>query len=255
MSTLSRPLTERTALVIGGSGGIGFAIVSALAKAGARIAIAARNAERVNCAVDAVAALDVDVSGHVCDVCDPSTARKLITEVAASGAGLDVLVNCQGTTVIKPAIEVTPAEYDRVMSTNLRSLFFACLAAHPVMRAAGGGSIINIASLAAHRGWPKAAVYAMSKHGVLALTRSLASEWAADGIRVNSISPGFFMTDLNRERMGEARKASALERTPLGRFGEVEELGATALYLASDAASFVTGADFVVDGGYLAQGI
>ena len=123
------------------------------------------------------------------------------------------------------------------------------------MLARGEGAIITIASLAAHRGWPGSAVYALAKHGVAGLTLSLAAEWADRGVRVNAISPGFFMTELNQTRMSPERKQNALRRTPMRRFGALEELVGAAVYLASPAASFVTGSILNVDGGYLAAGI
>ena len=119
----------------------------------------------------------------------------------------------------------------------------------------GSGAIVNIASMAAHRGFPRSAVYAMSKHGVIGLTRTLAAEWAARGVRVNAISPGFFPTELTRQAMSEERRESALRRTPMGRFGALDELVSTAVYLASPASAFVTGVVINVDGGYLASGI
>lgn len=248
-------LTGRTALVIGGSGSIGYAIAAALAGAGAAVAVSGRRADRVADAVARLESAGATASGHPCDITDPEAARALVGSDAFPGRRLDILVNCQGTTVIKPTVEVTIDEFDTVLDTNLRSVWLASLAAHARMAPQGGGSIISIASLAAHRGWPLAAAYAASKHAVIGLSRTLASEWATDGIRVNTISPGFFLTELNRDRMSQARKDAALARTPARRFGEAPELGAAAVFLASDGAGFVTGTDVPVDGGYLASGI
>jgi NAD(P)-dependent dehydrogenase (short-subunit alcohol dehydrogenase family) len=164
-------------------------------------------------------------------------------------------VNSQGTTDIRPALEVRQADFNAVIATNLTSVFSSCQAFGAGMVRRGSGAIINIASLAAHRGWPKAIAYAASKHGVAGITLSLAAEWAPHGVRVNAISPGFFMTALNRERMPPERKETAIRRTPMGRFGELPELAQAAVYLASPGASFVTGAIINVDGGYLASGI
>ena len=119
----------------------------------------------------------------------------------------------------------------------------------------GSGAIVNIASLAAHRGFQLSALYTMSKHAVLGLTRTLAAEWATRGVRVNAISPGFFMTPLNQAKMSPARKEAALRRTPMHRFGELDELVGAAIYLCSPAAGFVTGEAIVVDGGFLAAGL
>lgn len=256
MTTATLDLTGRVVLAIGGSGGIGRALVEGFARAGAGVAIASRNGDRVGEAVAAVEGIGSPASGHVCDATEIDTLPALMEAVVEAHGRIDVLVNAQGINIFKPATEVTPQDYDTLMGINVRSAFFASVAARERFMARGeGGAIINIASLAAHRGWPGAVIYGMSKHGVLAMTRSLAAEWAGDGIRVNSISPGFFMTAINRDRMGEERKARAMARTPMGRFGEVEELVSAALYLASDSAGYVTGTDIAVDGGYLATGI
>ena len=206
-------------------------------------------------ATDALTGAGADARGYPADVTREDEVADLGRRVAADLGVPDIIVNSQGTTIIKPAVEVTGDEYDAVMQVNLRSVFFAWTLLAPPMLERGSGSIVNIASLAAHRGWRNAAVYAMSKHGILGLTRTLAAEWAASGVRVNSISPGVFLTELNRERMPAARKEAAMIRTPAGRFGEVEELAGTACYLASDRARYVTGTDVAVDGGYLACGL
>ncbi|MFQ5971755.1 MAG: SDR family NAD(P)-dependent oxidoreductase [Alphaproteobacteria bacterium] len=251
---MQQVLRDTAALIIGGSGGIGRTVAGGLAAAGAAVAIAARDERAVAHAVGEIRARGANVSGHRCDATRLADLDPLFEAAAERHSDIRVLVNCQGTTAIGPTAAMTGDEYDRIMDTNLKSVFFACLAAYRHF-AGRGGTIINIASLAAHRGWPQAAVYAMSKHGVLGLTRTLAAEWAGEGIRVNSISPGFFMTELNRTRMSEERKKVALARTPAGRFGELEELVGATVFLASDQSRFVTGADIVVDGGCLAGGI
>ncbi|MFC6487776.1 SDR family NAD(P)-dependent oxidoreductase [Nitratireductor sp. GCM10026969] len=248
-------LEGKTALVIGGSSGIGFALAQGLADSGVGITIAARTREKVETAAEALKRLDPQALGLVADVTKREAIEHLGTTVTERRGVPDILINCQGTTVIRPAVEIAEEDYDRVMDTNLRSVFFCCTILGAAMLERRSGAIINIASLAAHRGWPSASVYSMSKHGILGLTRTLAAEWAQQGVRVNSISPGFFLTELNRDKMSEARKRSALMRTPSNRFGEVEELVGAARYLASDTAGFVTGTDIAVDGGYLAGGI
>ena len=247
-------LKDRIALVIGGSGGIGGAIARGFAAEGARLAIAGRTPAKVEAAVSVLRATGATATAHPRDLAGPEDCRALVDAVVAEHGRIHVLVNSQGTTVFKPAADVSGEDYDRVLDLNLRSVFFTCQATHRHMRG-HGGAIVNIASLAAHRGWPLAAAYAASKHGVVALTKTFACEWAKDGVRVNAISPGFFMTDLNRRRMKPERKAAAVARTPLGRFGEIDELVGAAVYLASEEARFVTGVDLAVDGGYLAQGI
>lgn len=253
MTSLS--LAGKTALVIGGSSGIGKALAHGLQEHGARVAIASRSASRVEAALAELKQTDSQALGYVADATRQADIERLADSVMADLGRLDILIPCQGLTVIKPAEEVGEAEYDLVMGTNMRSVFFTCTGFGRRMLAAGEGSIITIASMAAHRGWPGAAAYAISKHGVVALTKTLAAEWAGRGVRVNAISPGFFMTGINRDKMSPTRKASALQRTPMARFGELEELVGAAVYLASPSARFVTGTVINVDGGYLAAGI
>jgi NAD(P)-dependent dehydrogenase (short-subunit alcohol dehydrogenase family) len=264
---MSKPfdLGGKVALILGGSGGIGRALASGLGEAGARLFLCGRDGAKLEGVVNGLRQAGHQASGFVADARDPAGFDPLFERVAGEAGRLDLLINCQGINIIKPTADFTVEDYDAVMDTNLKSVFFACQAARRLFLAqdgqqgaqggARGGSIINIASLSAHRGWPGAVIYGVSKHGIVGLTKGLAAEWAGDGIRVNAISPGFFMTDMNRERMSADRKQLALARTPARRFGEVEELAGAAVYLASDAAGFVTGADIAVDGGFLASGL
>lgn len=247
-------LEGRIALVIGGTSGIGKAIARGYLEAGARVVVAGRNADKLEAAL-AELKPHGEVSGYTADVSDAAGLRGLVGITLARAGHLDVLVNCQGITLLKPAENFTPADWDTIVDTDLKSVFFACTEVGRHMLGRGSGAIINIASLASHRGWPGSALYAIAKAGVLSLTRSLAAEWAGRGVRVNAISPGFFMTELNRDKMSGERKALALARTPAGRFGEVDELVGAAIYLASPAASFVTGESIAVDGGFLATGL
>lgn len=242
-------------LVIGGSSGIGRAMAEGLQSLGAKVAIAARTPAKVEMAVATLRTGDPSAAGFVADVTNDEGLASLVRTVEAERPPLDLLINCQGATAIGPAEDIAAADYDRIMSTNVRSVFFASIRFGEAMLRRQSGSIINIASVAAHRGFPQAAVYAASKHAVVGLTQTLAAEWAARGVRVNAISPGFFMTGLNRTRMSDARKREAIHRTPMGRFGEVEELIGAAAFLASPCARFVTGSVISVDGGYLASGI
>ncbi len=247
-------LKDRNALVIGGTSGIGRAIAGGFAEAGARVIVAGRDAGKLERAVSELKALG-DAHGYSADVSDPEGLRGLVGTALARHGPVDVLVNCQGITILKPAEEFTPDDWDRIVRTNLTSVFFACTEVGRHMLARGRGSIINIASLASYRGWPRSAIYAITKAGVWSLTETLASEWAGRGVRVNAIAPGFVLTDLNRDKLSEERKARAISRTPMARFGETEDMVGAALYLASDAASFVTGETIRVDGGFLAAGL
>lgn len=255
MASLSRfSLDAKYALVIGGTSGIGKAIARGYLEAGARVIVAGRDTEKLGRAL-ADLAPHGEVYGYQADVSDQAGLRGLVGITLAHHGHIDVLVNCQGITLLKAAEEFTPDDWDVIINTDLKSVFFACTEVGRHMLGRGSGAIVNIASLASHRGWPRSALYAIAKTGVLSLTQTLAAEWAARGVRVNAISPGFFMTELNRDKMSPERKALALARTPAGRFGEVDELVGTAIYLASPAATFVTGETIAVDGGFLASGL
>lgn len=247
-------LQGRIALVIGGTSGIGKAIARGYLQSGATVVIAGRNPDKLAAALAELAGHGT-VSGYQADVGTEDGLRGLVGIVLAQLGHIDILVNCQGVTVLKPAEDFSRADWAHIMGTDLQSVFFACTEVGRHMLGRGRGAIINIASLASHRGWPRSALYAIAKAGVYSLTQTLGAEWAARGVRVNAISPGFFMTELNRDKMAPERKALALARTPAGRFGEVDELVGAAIYLASDAAGFMTGQSIAVDGGFLATGL
>jgi NAD(P)-dependent dehydrogenase (short-subunit alcohol dehydrogenase family) len=248
-------LHGKMALIVGGSSGIGQAVAHGFQANGARVAIAARTPAKLEGATRRLQQDNPGAKGYAVDVSQPEAIDSLLTSVLADCGHVDILVACQGTTVLNPAEDVTPDEYDAITHTNLRSVFFTCTRFGRHMLERRTGSIITIASLAAHRGWPMASVYAASKHGVAGLTKTLAAEWADRGVRVNAISPGFFMTELNQSKMSPKRKENVLLRTPTGRFGQLDELVGAAAYLASPAAGFVTGSVLNVDWGYLASGI
>jgi len=255
MSGADFSLGGRTALVIGGTSGIGFEIAQGFQAAGARVVVASRDANKVDASVAKLKDRDTRSVGYAVDAGNLSDLRRFAADVWAEQGPIDILLNAQGTTVIKPALDFLEAEYAQVMRTNVDGVFWACTEFGRRMVERKSGSIVNIGSLSSFRGWPGSSVYAMTKSAVVSLTQSLAAEWASTGVRVNAIAPGFFMTALNQDKMSDARKALAVARTPMGRFGKLSELVGAAVYLASDAAGFTTGATIAVDGGFLANGL
>lgn len=252
--TAAFSLAGQSALVIGGGSGIGRAIAIGLAGAGAKTSVAGRRKDWLEEAIGAIGAKGPAGNPYPVDAREPRALAALLDKMQKNGGVPDIVVNAQGVTAIKPTLEIGEEDYDRVLDTNVKSVFFSCLTFGRAMLARGSGSIVNISSLAAYRGWPGSAVYGMSKHAVKAVTETFGAEWAAQGVRVNAIAPGFFITDLNRN-MPDERKKRAIDRTPMRRFGELPELVGAAVYLCSQAARYVTGATIAVDGGFLASGI
>jgi NAD(P)-dependent dehydrogenase (short-subunit alcohol dehydrogenase family) len=255
MATDRFSLEGKVALAVGGTSGIGRQIALGFSDSGARVLAASRTPQKVERTVSEIQARGGSARGYTIDVSKVEGVRELVEQVLKDEERIDILLNCQGMTILKQAEDFTDEDYDRVMDTNLRSVFFTSTQVGRHMLERKSGSIINIASLAAFRGWGRSALYGMSKFGVVSLTETLAREWAPRGVRVNAIAPGFFLTDLNRDKMSAERKAEAIRRTPMARFGELDELVGAAIFLASGASSFVTGTTIRVDGGYLSMGI
>ncbi len=248
-------LKDKVTAIIGGTSGIGKAIASRFLLEGAKVAATSSNPAKV----EATAALISKYHEPLICTVDVRSAAQLATfyeNVRQTFGRVDVVINCAGTHLKKPTLEVTDNEWENVININLNGLFFSCREAGKVMSRQQSGVIINIASLGSYVALRDAAAYCASKAGVLALTKNLAVEWADMGIRVNAIVPGVFQTELNAKALAdEERRKTILSRTPMKRFGRVEELAAVAVYLASDSASFTTGAAVNIDGGFLATGI
>jgi len=249
-------LTGHTAVVIGGTSGIGLAIVEGLAKAGANVVPTGRRANLIQSAAALVEKLGRQSLTVACDVTRRSSMEDLWAAVCAKFPTVEILVNCAGTTQRTPALDLSEEEWNRIVATNLTGVLRACQTFGRHMINRKYGRIINIASLTSVLGMYEVAAYAASKAGVASLTRSLAVEWARDGVCVNAILPGVFPTDLNATLLnGTARGQELILRTPMRRFGKVEELAGAAVFLASPAAGFVTGHLLAVDGGFLASGV
>jgi len=243
-------LVGKVALVTGGNGGIGRALALGFAEAGADVVIAARNADKTARVVEEVRAFGRRAAGVACDVQKTADLASALAAASQLG-GLDILVNNAGVSGGNAPERVAEEEWDRVLDTNVKAVFLGCKLAHPLLKARGGGKIINIGSEYGLFGSPFAVAYSASKGGVLQLTKSLAIAWARDHIQVNAIIPGWIRTDMTAGvEASEAFAKQIRGRTPERRFGEPEELAGTGVFLASAASNFVTGQAICVDGGY-----
>ena len=256
MSFKSLELNDKTAVVIGGTSGIGRAIAHGLAEAGADVVCTSRRLEQVE-----TTALEIEERGRktlraVSDVADRSSLETLLSATLEAFGKVDIMVNSAGKTKRAPTLDFDEADWNDILETNLTGTLRACQIFGRAMLERGYGRIINIASLSTFVALYEVAAYSASKAAVASLTKSLAVEWSARGVNVNAIAPGVFRTALNEKLLDETERGKEFQmRTPMQRFGRVEELAGAAVFLASDAASFVSGEILTVDGGFLASGV
>ncbi|HSW21329.1 MAG TPA: glucose 1-dehydrogenase [Burkholderiaceae bacterium] len=248
-------LTGRVAIVTGGNGGIGLGLAKGLAKAGARVVVAARNRDKSSAAVAELKALGCDALALSVDVTDERSVEALAADAAERCGRIDILINNAGINIRKPAHELPVAQWQQVIDTNLTSAFVCSRAVYPHLKRAGGGKIINIGSMLSIFGASFAPAYGASKGGIVQLTKSLAVGWAADNIQVNAVLPGWIDTDLTRQARQQlpGLNERVLARSPSGRWGTIDDFEGIAVFLASPASAFVTGTAIAVDGGYSTQ--
>lgn len=249
-------LANKTAVVIGGTSGIGLALARGLAQAGANVIPTGRREELVRKTSAEVVALGRRSLAQTSDVTDNASLERLLEAVCAGFGSVEILVNCAGRTKKMPTLDFPESEWDAIFETNLKGTLRACRVFGRHMIERRYGRIINIGSLSSLVGLFEVAAYGASKAGVASLTKTLAIEWAPSGVCVNALIPGVLRTDMNTALLdGTERGKEFLWRTPMRRFGKLEELVGAAVFLASDAASFVTGHLLVVDGGIMASGV
>jgi 2-deoxy-D-gluconate 3-dehydrogenase len=245
-------LKGKVAIVTGGNGGIGLGMARGLAKAGARVVVAARNKEKSAAAVRELEALGAGALAVGVDVTQEKSVDAMVSETVKQCSGLNILVNNAGINIRKPVQDLSLEEWRQVLDTNLTSAFLCSRSAYPHMKRAGAGKIINIGSMLSIFGAAFAPAYGASKGGIVQLTKSLATGWARDNIQVNAVLPGWVDTDLTRQARKEIQglHERVLAGTPAGRWGGMDDFGGIAVFLASSASDFLTGTAIPLDGGY-----
>ena len=249
-------LKGRVAIVTGGNGGIGLGMARGLAGAGASVVVVGRNAAKSDAAVRELGKLGAEAMAVSADVSEEAAVNRLVSAARERFGRIDILINNAGTNIRKALHEYSLDEWHRVMNTNLTSAFLCSKAVYPVMKAAGGGKVINIGSMMSIFGASFSPAYGASKGGIVQLTKSAAIAWAPDNIQVNAVLPGWIDTELTQGARREVPwlHESVLKRTPARRWGAIEDMAGVAVFLASSASDFVTGTFIPVDGGYSIQG-
>ena len=249
-------LSGKVAVVTGGNGGIGLGMARGLARAGANIAVVARNEEKSAQAVQSLQNFDVQARAFQADVTDADAVSKMVGAVTETLGGIDILINNAGINIRKRPEDLNPDEWQLVLNTNLTSAYLCSRACYPVFKHAGGGKVLNNGSMLSIFGTPWGSAYGASKGGMVQLTKSLATAWAADNIQVNCFLPGWIDTELTRNARREVDDLHdrVLARTPAGRWGDIEDFEGLAIFLASAASNFITGVAIPVDGGFSVSG-
>ena len=243
----------KVAIVTGATRGIGQAIARAYATAGIKVAVVSRSAADCEQSVREINDNGCVAMSAPCDVTQLAAFRKVVEQVVAHWGRLDILVNNAGTAITRKAIDLSEEEWDQVVDLDLKSVFFCAQSAARVMITQRSGKIINVASILGLVGANGLIPYCAAKGGVVNLSRALASEWARYGIQVNSLCPGYVITDINREKLSDEKaQAGLLAKTPAGRLGQVEDMTGAELFLASPASDYMTGQALTVDGGWTA---
>jgi NAD(P)-dependent dehydrogenase (short-subunit alcohol dehydrogenase family) len=247
-------LSGKIALITGASKGLGRAMALALSEAGAIVALVSRDAEKLHSVKREIESSGRAAKVFIADVAKEESVRVLESEISAHLGQVQILINNAGINIRKNLADFSLDEWRSVLDTNLTSVFLMCRAFMPHMKGTGYGRVLNMASIMSHVSLPGRSAYSASKAALLGLTRALALEYASEGITVNGISPGPFGTEMNLPLMQNPEaNAQFLASIPVGRWGKVEEIGALARYLCSESASFITGTDILIDGGWCAR--
>ena len=248
-------LQGKRTLITGGAGSLGTLIAQSFAERGAIVTVHDLDKARVDAVKESIGQSRENVFTIAADLSSTSACKAVVEEASKLMGGIDILINTAGINRRKPIDDVTPEDFDAIVSVNMKAIYFISQAVHPIMTAAGGGTIVNMSSLSARYSFNTISVYAATKAAVSSITRSSAREWAKDKIRVNCIEPSVIKTDFTKPLWGEPHRSKWFdETTPIGRLSNPDEIIGTVIFLATDASSYITGQSVVIDGGILSGG-